>query len=64
MTNRKYEYIKGINGHSEIALYVDTFEEVDDTFKNVVKHGATPILEPVLESGGKEPATSLIQKVI
>ena len=27
MTNRRYEYIKGLNGHSEIALYVDTFEE-------------------------------------
>ena len=27
MTSRKYEYIKGLNGHSEIALYVDTFEE-------------------------------------
>ena len=27
MTSRKYEYIKGINGHAEIALYVDTFEE-------------------------------------
>ena len=25
----KDEYIKGLNGHSEIALYVDTFEEVD-----------------------------------
>ena len=27
MTHRRYEYIKGLNGHSEIALYVDTFEE-------------------------------------
>ena len=27
MTSRKYEYIKGLNGHFEIALYVDTFEE-------------------------------------
>ena len=29
MTNRGYEYVKGLNGHSELALYVDTFEEVD-----------------------------------
>ena len=29
MTHRRYEYIKGLNGHSEMALYVDTFEEVD-----------------------------------
>ena len=27
MTHRRYEYIKGLNGHSEMALYVDTFEE-------------------------------------
>ena len=29
MTHREYEYVKGINGHFELALYVDTFEEVD-----------------------------------
>ena len=29
MTHRRYEYIKGLNGHTEMALYVDTFEEVD-----------------------------------
>ena len=27
MTHREYEYVKGINGHFELALYVDTFEE-------------------------------------
>ena len=27
MTNQRYEYIKGLNGHFEITLYVDTFEE-------------------------------------
>ena len=32
MTNRKYEYIKGLNGHFELALYVDTFEEVDSEY--------------------------------
>ena len=29
MTNRRYDYIKGLNGHFELALYVDTFDEVD-----------------------------------
>ena len=29
LTDRKYEYLKGVNGHSEMALYVDTYEEVD-----------------------------------
>ena len=46
MTNRKYEYVKGLNGHSEIALYVDTFEEVDAAFKKAVEGGATAVLEP------------------
>ncbi len=27
MTSRKYEYIKGLNDHSKIALYVDIFKE-------------------------------------
>ncbi|HPD01993.1 MAG TPA: VOC family protein [Clostridia bacterium] len=49
MTSRKYEYIKGLNGHYEIVLYVDTFKEVDDTYKKVVALGATPVLEPTTE---------------
>lgn len=40
MTHRRYEYIKGLNGHSEIALYVDTFEEVDMAYNNAIKNGA------------------------
>ncbi len=53
MTNRKYEYIKGLNGHFEIALYVDTFEEVDKRFAEAVKKGATPVLEPKTEKWGQ-----------
>ena len=53
MTSRKYEYIKGLNGHSEIALYVDTFDEVDTAFKDVVSKGATPVLEPTTEPWGQ-----------
>lgn len=34
MTSRKYEYLNGVNGHFEIALNVDAFEEVD---KDLVK---------------------------
>ena len=29
LTSKKYEYLKGVNAHSEMALYVDTYEEVD-----------------------------------
>lgn len=53
MTSRKYDYVKGLNGHFEIALYVDTFEEVDKAFQNAVEHGAAPILEPELEPWGQ-----------
>lgn len=53
MTSRKYEYIKGLNGHFEIALYVDTFEEVDIAFENAIKNGATLVLEPELEPWGQ-----------
>lgn len=53
MTNRKYEYIKGLNGHYEIALYVDTFEEVDATYKKVISLGATSVLEPTTEPWGQ-----------
>ena len=53
MTNRKYEYINGLNGHFEIALYVDTFEEVDKRFAKAVKKGATPVLEPKTEKWGQ-----------
>lgn len=53
MTSRKYEYLKGTNGHFEIALYVDTFAEVDEAFNRVIKQGATPILEPTTEPWGQ-----------
>lgn len=53
MTNRKYEYIKGMNGHAEIALYVDTFEEVDKEYKNAIEKGAVSILEPTTEPWGQ-----------
>ncbi|MBR1822619.1 MAG: VOC family protein [Ruminococcus sp.] len=53
MTSRKYEYVKGLNGHFEIALYVDTFDEVDAAFADAVSKGAKPILEPTTEPWGQ-----------
>ena len=53
MTNKKYNYIKGFNGHFEIALYVDTYEEVDSSFKEVVSKGAVPVLPPTTEPWGQ-----------
>ena len=52
MTHRKYEYLTDVNGHFEIALYVNTFEEVDAACKKAVGQGATPILEPTTEPWG------------
>ncbi|MBQ3193552.1 MAG: VOC family protein [Oscillospiraceae bacterium] len=53
MTSRKYEYIKGFNGHFEIALYVDTFDEVDLEYAKAVAKGAHAILEPTTEPWGQ-----------
>ena len=53
LTHQKYDYVKGLNGHSEIALYVDTFEEVDAAFRNAVANGAKPVLEPETEPWGQ-----------
>lgn len=53
MTGRKYEYLKGLNGHYEIALYVDTFAEVDQQFQRTISLGATPVLEPTTEPWGQ-----------
>ena len=53
MTNRKYEYLNGLNGHFEIALYVDTFEEVDAEYAKAVEKGAQSVLEPTTEPWGQ-----------
>jgi len=53
MTSKKYEYVRGLNGHTEMALYVDTFDEVDAEFKNAVDKGAAPVLEPTTEPWGQ-----------
>lgn len=53
MTRKKYEYVTGLNGHSEIALYVDTYEEVDLEYNNAILRGAKPVLEPTTEPWGQ-----------
>ena len=52
-TGKEYGYAQGLNGHGEIALYVDTFEEVDRAFAQVVAKGAAPVLEPVTQPWGQ-----------
>ncbi len=53
MTSRNYEYLKGFNGHFEIALYVDTFDEVDLSYARAIEKGAKAILEPTTEPWGQ-----------
>jgi len=53
MTNRRYEYIKGLNGHFEMALYVDTFEEVDAQYARLTSMGAKSVMEPTTEPWGQ-----------
>lgn len=52
-TSKKYEYLKGVNAHSEMALYVDTYEEVDLQYKKAISCGATSLLEPTTEPWGQ-----------
>ena len=53
LTSKKYAYLKGVNAHSEMALYVDTFEEVDVEYQNAIQNGASSLLEPTTETWGQ-----------
>lgn len=53
MVNRRFEYVNGLNGHYEFALYVDTFAEVDEAYKAAISKGAVSVLEPTDEPWGQ-----------
>ena len=53
MTDRRYEYVNGLNGHFELALYVDAFDDVDAAFNHAVESGAVPVMEPTTEPWGQ-----------
>lgn len=53
VTDHTYEYVRGFNGHSEIALYVDTFEEVDEEYRKAIGKGAVSVLVPTTEPWGQ-----------
>jgi len=46
MSGHAYEYLKGFNGHYEIALKVDSFAEVDQIFAEVTARGAKLVMAP------------------
>ena len=53
LTNKNYKYLNGLNGHFEIALYVDTFEQVDAEYARVISQGAQPVMVPTTEPWGQ-----------
>ena len=53
LTGRQYEYVRGFNGHFEVALYVDTFEEVDEAYRDAVSKGASGVMAPTTEPWGQ-----------
>lgn len=53
MTNRKFAYCNGVNGHYEIALGVENYAEVDKEYERLTKAGARGILEPTTEPWGQ-----------
>lgn len=53
MVNQKFEYIKSLNGHSEIALSVENYAAVDRTYKEVLNKGGVSVLEPTTEPWGQ-----------
>ena len=53
LTGKRYECLKGVNAHSEMALYVDSFSQVDEEYKKAIDNGATSLLEPTTEPWGQ-----------
>lgn len=67
MTNRRFSYCEGINGHYEIALSVENYSAVDKAYKETVAAGAKSVMEPTTEPWGQrtcyiaDPEGSLIE---
>ncbi|WP_373482818.1 VOC family protein [Acetobacterium sp.] len=53
MTGRRFGYAQGVNGHFEIALSVENFDEVDRTFAEITAKGGQPIMPPTTEPWGQ-----------
>lgn len=53
MTNRRFNYASGVNGHYEIALSVPKYDDVDLVYKEVISKGAESVMEPTTEPWGQ-----------
>ena len=67
MTNRKFSYCHGINGHYEIALSVENYAAIDEAYARVIGMGAESVMEPTTEPWGQrtcyiaDPERNLIE---
>ena len=53
LTGKRFRYLDGVNAHSEMALYVDTFEEVDEKYRHALDNGASSVMAPETEPWGQ-----------
>ena len=53
MTNRKFSYCHGINGHYEVALGVENYAAVDEAYARVTGMGAEGVMKPTTEPWGQ-----------
>ena len=53
MTDRKFSYVSGVNGHYEIALSVANYAEVDKAYREITAGGGKPIMVPTTEPWGQ-----------
>jgi len=53
MTESKFNYAHGTNGHFEIALSVDNYAAVDKAYNDAISKGATSVMKPNTEPWGQ-----------
>jgi lactoylglutathione lyase len=53
MTQSQFSYVKGVNGHFEIALNVENYDAVDRAYNDVISKGATSVMAPTTEPWGQ-----------
>ena len=53
MTGRRFAFAQGIQGHTEIALSVERFSDVDRAYEDVTAKGAIGIMPPETEPWGQ-----------
>ena len=53
MTNKRFNYANGINGHYEIALSVPKYCDVDLVYADIISKGAESVMEPTTEPWGQ-----------